>query len=111
MAASHNGWRGRRGNAKADGGKNQRACSRTSPTADRGRLVSGSYRVPRVIASGDLGLELGALRGDPAEELARSGAQLMLCSCLEAEVTLTPQVRRSGRHRPWHLDQARPQED
>lgn len=73
--------------------------------------MSGSYRVPRVIASGDLGLELGALRGDPAEELARSGAQLMLCSCLEAEVTLTPQVRRSGRHRPWHLDQARPQED
>lgn len=46
-----------------------------------------SYRKPPVVAIEDLGLELGALRGDPLEELARFGARLVLTSYLEAEVT------------------------
>ena len=49
--------------------------------------MSGSYRKAPVVAIEDLGLELGALRGDPIEELARYGAQLVLASYIEAEVT------------------------
>ncbi len=49
--------------------------------------MSGSYRKPPVCAIEDLGLELGELRGDPIEELARYGAQLVLGSYIEAEVT------------------------
>jgi transposase-like protein len=40
-----------------------------------------------VLAIEDLGLELGTLRGDPIEELARFGAKLVLTSYLEAEVS------------------------
>ena len=49
--------------------------------------MSGSYRKRRVIAIEDVGLKLGAFRGDPIEELARFGAQLVLTSYIEAEVT------------------------
>jgi transposase-like protein len=49
--------------------------------------VERGYRKPPVLAIEDLGLELGELRGDPVEELARYGARLVLMSCLEAEVT------------------------
>jgi len=45
------------------------------------------YRKPPVLAIEELGLELGALRGDPIEALARYGAQLVLTSYLEAEVS------------------------
>ena len=45
-----------------------------------------SYRKPPVPAIEDLGLELGMLRGDPIEALARFGAQLVLTSYIEAEV-------------------------
>jgi len=45
------------------------------------------YRKPPVVAIEDLGLELGGLRGDPIEELARFGARLVLGSYLEAEVS------------------------
>ena len=45
-----------------------------------------SYRKPPVLAIEDLGLELGMLRGDPIEALARFGAQLVLTSYIEAEV-------------------------
>jgi putative transposase len=44
------------------------------------------YRKPPVLAIEDLGLELGALRGDPIEQLARFGARLVLTAYLEAEV-------------------------
>jgi len=49
--------------------------------------VGRSYRKPPVLAIEDLGLELGSLRGDPIEELARLGARLVLTSYLEAEVS------------------------
>jgi putative transposase len=49
--------------------------------------LAGSYRKRPVIAIEDLGLQLGALRGDPLEDLARFGAQLVLTSYIEAEVT------------------------
>jgi len=49
--------------------------------------VCASYRKPPVLAIEDLGLELGALRGDPIEEMARFGAKLVLTSYLEAEVS------------------------
>ena len=49
--------------------------------------MSGSYRKPPVVAIEDLGLELGVFRGDPVEELARYGAQLVLTSYIEAEVS------------------------
>ena len=63
-----------------------------------------------MIAIEDVGLELGVFRGDPLEELARFGAQLVLTSYIEAEVTehlarrpyeRTPNARgyRNG-HRP-----------
>ena len=45
------------------------------------------YRKRPVLAMEDLGLELGALRGDPIEELVRFGARLVLTSYLEAEVS------------------------
>ena len=45
-----------------------------------------SYRKRPVLAIEDLGLELDALRGDPIEELARFGAELVLTSYLHAEV-------------------------
>ena len=49
--------------------------------------MSGSYRKPPVCAIEDLGLELGVFRGDPVEELARYGAQLVLTAYIEAEVS------------------------
>ena len=49
--------------------------------------MDASYRKPPVLAIEDLGLELGELRGDPIESLARFGAQLVLTSYLEAEVS------------------------
>jgi len=49
--------------------------------------MDGLYRKPPVLAIEDLGLELGALRGDPIEALARYGARLVLTSYLEAEVS------------------------
>jgi len=45
------------------------------------------YRKPPVLAIEDLGLELGTLRGDPIETLARYGARLVLTAYLEAEVS------------------------
>ena len=45
------------------------------------------YRKPPVLAIEDLGLELGGVRGDPIEGLARYGARLVLTSYLEAEVS------------------------
>jgi transposase-like protein len=44
------------------------------------------YRKVPVLAIEDLGLELGELRGDPVEELARFGARLVLTSYMEEEV-------------------------
>ncbi|MFH1498059.1 MAG: IS256 family transposase [Verrucomicrobiota bacterium] len=49
--------------------------------------MDASYRKPPVLAIEDLGLELGELRGDPLESLARFGVQLVLSSYLEAEVS------------------------
>jgi len=49
--------------------------------------VGQGYRKPPVLAMEDLGLELGTVRGDPIEELARYGARLVLGSYLEAEVS------------------------
>jgi putative transposase len=45
------------------------------------------YRKPPVLAMEDLGLQLGEVRGDPIEQLARYGARLVLMSYLEAEVS------------------------
>ena len=63
--------------------------------------MARSYRRPPVVAIEDLGLELGALRGDPIEELARFGARLVLTSYLEAEVAAflgaAPYERTPGR--------------
>ncbi len=46
-----------------------------------------AYQKPPVLAIEDLGLETKTLAGDPIEQLARYGAQLVLTSYLEAEVT------------------------
>ncbi len=46
-----------------------------------------AYQKPPVLAIEDLGLEMKTLAGDPIEQLARYGAQLVLMSYLESEVT------------------------
>ena len=48
--------------------------------------MHASYGKRPVLAIEDLGLELGELRGDPIEALARFGAELVLSSYLHAEV-------------------------
>jgi transposase-like protein len=49
--------------------------------------MRASYRKGPVLAIEDLGLQLGDLRGDPIESLARFGARLVLMSYVEAEVS------------------------
>ena len=50
--------------------------------------MGGGYRKAPVVGIEVLGLELGGLRGDPIEELARLGSRLVLGSYLEAEVSV-----------------------
>lgn len=49
--------------------------------------MSRVYGKPPVVSMEELGLTLGELGVDPVEELARYGAQLVMTSYLEAEVT------------------------
>jgi putative transposase len=66
--------------------------------------VKTSYRKRPVLAIEDLGLELDELRGDPIEELARFGAELVLTSYLHAAVAEhlgADRYERDARRRGW----------